>query len=347
MRIVQVAIDNYRNLGGTKLTFNENINFLVGENDLGKSNLLDMLDKLFNRRGFYEGDFFDKTRQIAVELSMILSEVERGAFEDLFDPSPSNRINVVAKQEGPDDDIRYFHKESEEEIHYTRFRCVNFIKYDSLRTPREELTFHRGRGVGKFLSYLVSKFLSENPETPEGGFVNAQSVEPIVHYINQQLARIRLLRELMISACMEEELTDLVYRILAIRDSKGFDIQRTGYGAQFSLLIALSILEKLMQLVENRRREECIFAHDGKRSISLIVGLDEPEIHLHPYMQRRLVRCISDLLQNKDEEFSTLVKQLFDIDSMDGQGILATHSPNILLNSHKYVVRFYRSWILL
>jgi putative ATP-dependent endonuclease of OLD family len=340
MKIVKVRIDNYRNLDKVEMYFNPDMNFLIGENDLGKSNLLDMFDVVFNRRRFSEEDFFNNSNLIKIEFSLLLSEAEKGNFEDYFDPIDNNLINIIAKQEAPDEDLKYFHKESEEEIHYSKLRCVNFLKYDSLRTPQEELTFYRRRGVGKFLSYLVNRVVTEDDKQDD--FIKKESINPILLYINEIFKKMRLIKDFMISASIEKEITDLVFRILTIKDSQGIEIQKTGHGVQFSLLIMLHILERLMQIIEDKRRQECLFTANGEKTISLILGMDEPEIHLHPYMQRSLMNFVSSFLQNKEALFSSLVKELFDIDKFDGQTIIVSHSPNILLNNYKYIARFYK-----
>jgi putative ATP-dependent endonuclease of OLD family len=342
MKLVRLKTTNFRNLDGAEIFLDPDINFLIGENDLGKSNLLDMLEIVFNHRRFSEEDFLDAQKPIEIEFSLTLNEIEKGIFEDLFDPAQNNVINIIANQEAEDEDIRYFHKETEEEVFYTKFRCVNYVKYDSLRMPKEELTFHKGRGVGKFLVYLVEKLISQGILPAAEDYIKKESLSPVVAYINSLLTKIRLFKDFVLTAAVEEELTDLIYRILTIKDSRGFQIQKIGYGVQFSVLIVLSILEKLMSLVEDKRRKECIFTKDQEKSISLILGLDEPEIHLHPYMQRSVVKYIKNILQNKDKAFSSLTKELFDIDSIDGQAIIASHSPTVLLNQYKNIVRFYR-----
>lgn len=47
MRIVHVEISNYRNLYKLDVHLHPEMNFLVGENELGKSNFLDLLDIVF------------------------------------------------------------------------------------------------------------------------------------------------------------------------------------------------------------------------------------------------------------------------------------------------------------
>ena len=347
MQIVKVKIKNFRNLDNVEISLHPHINFLVGENDLGKSNFLDMLDIIFNGRRFKEDDFFDKEKPIEIWITLRLSYIEKGIFEDLFDPQNSNLINIFIKQETPDEDIRYFHHESEQEIRYTDFRCANFIKYDSLRSPKEELTFYRGKGVGKFLNYLVEKFFKDiEQDIPDvEGFIKKDQINQIVSYINQKLEKLGSFKEFGIVTSIEGEVKSLIYRLLTMKDSKGLDIQKMGYGVQFLILVVLSIMEKIMYLLEDRRRQKCIYFFNKERSalncISLILGLDEPEIHLHPYMQRSLIKYINSILLNKNTEFSSLLKELFNIDEILGQAIIVTHSPNILLNDYRQMVRFY------
>lgn len=46
MKITKLEVLNYRNLDGEKISFEENCNFIVGENNLGKSNLLSIVNIL-------------------------------------------------------------------------------------------------------------------------------------------------------------------------------------------------------------------------------------------------------------------------------------------------------------
>ena len=318
------------------------INFLVGENDLGKSNFLNMLEIVLNKRRFNIEDFADTDKPIEVELSIILDDVEQGNFDDLFDPDDSSCINVVIKQDAPDDFIRYFHKETDQEISYQKFRCLNYIKYDSLRSPKEEITFHRGRGVGKFLSHLVNKYIEDQDSQKESPIVSEEALRNVTEYVNERLHKLRLFKDFMLNVGVEPELGNLVHSILRMTDSKGFAVDKIGYGIQFYLLITLSVMDQMLKIVDEKMRSQCIFDDEGKKIISLILGLDEPEIHLHPYMQRSLIKYISGLLENKDEDFIELIKDIFDVDLINGQAIVVTHSPSILLNDYKQIIRFYR-----
>lgn len=343
MKIKYVKIENYRNLSGIEIHLHSDVNFLVGENDIGKSNFLDMLDILFNRKSFSEENYFDKSKPIIIEFQLSLNDNEIGIFKDYFDPKNANLINIIANQETPDDYIRYLHKESSDEILYSKFRCLNFIKYDSLRTPKEEFSLYRRRGVGKFLNYLSEKFIKANKELFESEMINEEISSKLTKYFNDRIGKLKMFKEFKLNITVEEDTADLLCRILSIIDDNGYDLTKTGYGVQFSLLIDLTILQKLISLKKYKNRRECLFEDNNNVSISLILGLDEPEIHLHPYMQRNIIKYINEITKNKNNDFSLLIKEIFDVDEILGQSIVVTQSPNILLDDYRNFIRFYET----
>ena len=77
MRIKDISVENYRNLNSATITFDESCNFIVGENNLGKSNILNLLNIIFTRRGFVYDDFnaakllqkSEMRKDIVIELS--------------------------------------------------------------------------------------------------------------------------------------------------------------------------------------------------------------------------------------------------------------------------------------
>lgn len=342
MRLDELKICNYRNLDGVEIKLDHHLNFLVGENDLGKSNFLDLLDKVFNFGKFTEDDFFNKDENIKIIFSLVLNDGELGIFNDLFDPSDEKKLNIVCEMGISDDRIKFFHLESEDTISSSNLRCVNFINYKSLRSPSEELTFYKNRGVGKLLHHMVKELIKDE-STDSSDWINKEYIEEnIVTEINENFKKIRVFEEFGIEASVETDLVDLISRILSIKDSRDIHIRKIGHGVQFSVLIVLYILEKLLNLIETKRLKRCIFEEEGVKSISLILGLDEPEIHLHPYRQRNLIKYVSDLMNNEEEDFSILIRGLFDIDLIYGQSIIVTHSPNILSTDYKQISRFHR-----
>lgn len=400
MKLQHIQVKNYRNLDGLEISLNPDMNFLVGENDLGKSNFLDLLDILFNRRSFSRIDFCIDTAPIEIQISMQLDDDELGVFEDYFDPLDKNLVHFVVRQETPEETVSFFRADrsgpNSREINFSPLRRANYIKYDSLKTPKDELGFDRDRGAGRFLNYLVRNTLETNQSNTD--ILNNAALDPITKRINSLLNKIRPLQRMGVGTFSNQgNQAELITRVLLLKGASEFDIQKSGAGVQFSTLLILSLLERLITMRTSRRWKDNILiaplpsisrsvldaflvqqnldlsavqtkvtVTDGvvtldrsmldetsdidkalkrlfeKRSVSIVVGLDEPEIHLHPYMQRSLMNYIKRILTNKDTDFNILMRELLDLDEVDGQALVVSHSPNIMLDDYKQIVRFYR-----
>lgn len=323
-----------------EVCFHPHVNFIVGETNLGKTNLLSLLNTIFNWRSFNDSDFFDLEEPIEIKLQIALDDIEKGHFEDLFSPEESDSISISAIQESPDDNINFIHTESETSISPKLLREVNYIYYDSLRNPSHELTFDKRRGVGKFLNHLYAKYL-ETSEAEDIDFIDKSELSGLLEFINECLEKIKVFKDYSISANADNDARNLLARIICLKDDQDFNLQQSGYGVQYISLICLTIFEKLMNsgLAKDRKYFE---DEEGKIYASMILGLDEPEIHLHPYMQRSLIKYLMKIIDNKDEDFTELISNLFSLDGFLGQIIICTHSPSILLSSYKQIIRIYK-----
>lgn len=340
MRILKLDIKNYRNLGGVIINLHPEINFIVGENNLGKSNLLDLLNILFNRNNFSESDFFDIESEISISFSLQLSDIEQGFFEDLFDPDNRSLINIEAIQEAPDESIRFIHKESEISISSSVVKCVNYIHYDSLRNPFSELSFTKNRGVGKFLNHIIIKYLQDD-ELQDSDFFVLDNIDEFIFSVNQSLQKIRSFREFSVQAVREENKESLLANLVLLADNNNRPLGELGYGVQFSIIIALSIFERLLSLSKQRLDRSVIEDTScSKKCIPILIGLDEPEIHLHPYAQRSLIKYLARIVSNNEPDFGSLLAEIFQVDKLLGQIIVASHSPNLLLNDYRQYLRF-------
>jgi len=403
MQIVGVKVSNYRNLDGVELKLDGQINFIVGENELGKSNLLNLLDILFNGYNFSEDDFLNKDIPIKVDISLHLTDNEKGFFEDHFTPSSTNVVTIHAQQDSSkqDEEIQYFWKEDESQsqspINSYVLRNINYIFYDSLKVPKDELTFYKGRGSGRFLNYLINEFAGDEIQSDVD-----QVMEGVIGGIESFFSLVRPLKRQGLGLYTNKEnSTDFTSRVLKLSGLDGFDLQKSGYGTQFSTLLIMTILERLARIKQSRRLKPTkekrdffteveykifseLYLQDKKvkdaltpftsivdnnyyidaeklpqesieelgativshiklrKRVSMVLGLDEPEIHMHPYMQRSLIKYINELIQNLDSDFLLLLKKYFDIDYIDGQILIVSHSPAVIFNDYKQVVRFYK-----
>ena len=343
MRIQKLSVENYRNLNSATIAFEESCNFIVGENNLGKSNILNLLNIIFTRRGFTYDDFCDATLPIKVHLRIKLAIDEIGHFEDLFDLDDYTYINIMCIQESPDENMEFSHSETETYISPALIKCLNFIYYDSLRNPISEINFDSSRGVGRFLSRMIKDYLAQGEDINTENLIDTQFTESLLTDINLKLTKIKSFRDNEISAVLEDNVLQLIPKLFSFQDGKGGALSKCGYGIQFLLLVTLSILDKL-QTISDQRKETGVFVNDetGEKSISVVLGLDEPEIHLHPYMQRSLIKYLNRVINNQDSDLRVLIKELFDIDKFDGQIIVATHSPSIILNDFRQIIRLYK-----
>jgi len=300
-----------------------------------------VLNTIFNRASFIETDFNKPKEPIEVLLKLTLDNIEIGLFEDLFDPQESDTINITARQETIDDNIQFFHEESGANIPPSSVKCLNYIYYDSLRNPTTELTFDKRKGVGRFLNHIFNKYL-EAEGIEDIDFIDRGELNKLLEFINENLSKIKSFQEFSILANLEEDTHNLLARIVTLKDDKNLNLQSSGYGVQFLSLICLTIFEKLLTTSRYKREKGIFEDDDGNKHVPLVLGLDEPEIHLHPYMQRSLIRYLMNIIANKDSGFMEVISNIFSIDRFLGQIIISTHSPNILLSDYKQIIRFYK-----
>jgi len=332
MKIKCVEIENYRNLGGMRILLNDDINFIVGENNIGKSNFQKCLSNIFSCKPFVKEDFYDETEPIKITIRLLLSDEEIGLFDDLTDPDNENFIDIVSMQENPDDYIQYSHLQTGEIIKNSLIKRMNVIAYDSLRNPKNEIDFSKTKGAGAFLNYIITKYVEYNPEMK---IFKGNELRKIEKNISNTLRNINTFERFHIKPVVDENNVELVSKIISLSDENGVSVQSNGYGVQYSLLIMLSLLEKIMDFCKSKKDEETEF--------STLLVLDEPEIHLHPYLQRTLISDIQNLANGNDEKFNNLLSTQFGITSINAQIIITTHSPNILFDDYHKIIRMYKN----
>lgn len=341
-----VEINNYRNLTGKTITFNDTLNFLIGENNIGKTNILELINICLAIGKFAETDFMDITLPIKIKFKVKYSNEEIGYFEDNFDVDDSNSITLVAVQDSVDERINYYHDTpNQTKIGMATIRTMNILYYYAQRMPSKEVDFRKTSGSGKVLNYLIQHSL-EQSEIQEKDILKKTKLKNIVKNVNIQIKKINTITGDSVSAYVETEVDKLVCRLVGLGDENGRELSSLGEGVQYAFNILLQIIEIIYNVKVTRKPEdfeERLINRDGKKLFPLFLVLDEPEVHQHPYRQRSLIRKIKALIENNNQEFLNLLKDLFDIDGLTGQIFIATHSPNILLDNYRQFIRLYKS----
>ena len=342
MFIKEISVKNFRNLDNVLIKFVNGINFIIGENNLGKSNLLDLLEILFlPNKNFEEDDFYNIKNPIECKMTLELNEYEIGLFDDFIDYETGNTLRLKFIQESPEGRLECFWDSPNEPIRIDRkkLRCANFIKYVSVRKPDRELKFERSTGAGRFLRYLLIKAIKEKSYSFDT-IVNEKVLKEIRENLENILKKLKFFQEFNLTTEHIDNLEKFITSIFILKENDR-EISSAGYGVQFILTTLLAIFEKIVDIVE--KREDCIWTDNkGKKYISILLALDEPEVHLHPYMQRSLIKYLERIINNNDTNFKEVINNLFDIEKVFLQIFIVTHSPNILSNDYKSYIRFFR-----
>lgn len=341
-----LEITNYRNLTGKRIKFNETLNFLIGENNIGKTNMLELINIFLSVGKFIESDFTDVMRPIRIRLRIKYSDEEVGYFEDNFDVDDSRSITLLAVQDSVDERINYYHDTPiQTKISIATIRRMNVLYYYAQRMPLKEVDFRKTSGSGKVLNYFIQYSLKKSG-VQERDILKKTKLNSIVKDVNKQIKNLNTITGDNVSAYIDTEADKLVCRLLGLGDENGRELSSLGEGVQYAFNILLQIIEIIHNIKVTRKPEdfeERLIDKEGKKLFPLFLVLDEPEIHQHPYRQRSLIKKIEGLVDNKNQEFLNLLKELFDIDGLTGQIFIATHSPNILLNDYRQFIRFHRN----
>ena len=211
MELVFIRFDNYRNLDGVQIEINRDLNFIVGENNIGKSNFQNGLIKSLSAKSFAKDDFTDENSPLHIQMKFHLSEEEIGIFDDLVDPLDGESINIIATQETPDEYIRYCHLESGEQIQSGLIKKTNIISYDSLRNPKNEIDFSKTKGAGAFLNYVVKYYVDNGLSN---GILKKAEIKKLEKYLSVALKKLTAIERFSIVPRVEAEDTEILSRIL-------------------------------------------------------------------------------------------------------------------------------------
>lgn len=340
MRISCVKVNNYRNIDGIEVTFNPECNYIIGENNIGKSNFLTLLATVCSGKSFDEKDFADSEKPIEVELDIKLLPNEQGFFGDNFSPEDASLLKIRYHQTIRDAYPTIVSADSNESIPPKQLRKLNFLKYETTSVPSKELRLDTQKGAGLLISTIIKRF----NDSAACAFLDTTQVDRLMEFINGYLEKIRSFRDYSIKATVSPDSTEMLTKLFYLSDGIR-KIESTGSGVQYMAMASINILCQIMELYKSKSVlfEDLLYTDsDGKKLLPLILSIDEPEVHLHPHLQRSLIGYYKRILCNKDTEFVDLLKTLFNVDGISGQIIIVTHSTDALIGDYRNLIRFYK-----
>lgn len=335
MEIQQIKFINYRNLNDLMIQFPSKKSFIIGENGVGKSNVLDALNKIFTYGKFADSDFTEPDKEIQLEVGLSLIDEEIGAFDEYVDPTDYSKINLIVKQAIDDTSFKVYHKETQEEISSRLLRNIVFIYYDSLRNPKTELSFDKDKGSGSLLYFLVKHFLEEKEEFDES-YVKKDKLADILSFLNQKINMLQIIKKNSISVDINSNNLQFINKIFQLYDNQKIELKKSGYGVQFSILVIFSLFEKLIEVTNKAKKNGQTI-----EKINCILAFDEPEIHLHPFAQKSLIKDLINIASGNDKGFNDIIEEFFGIKSFSAQLLIVSHSDRIISGDYKNIVRLY------
>ena len=309
MFISHMVVENYRTFRHVEFHFDDRVNYIVGDNNIGKSNFLTLLKDMTHGFGFRENDFLDPDEPIRVE--MTLSSSDNGLDETLHLELAQHIREVVP---------RLYNKDDGKELPLEYVRCLFYMDFKLDEVPRNMLS--EGEMM-KTLSIIENYMASPDHVKEVETLLNERGFHLDLPDNDSHKAALMLMSE--------------IFQSFTVGSS---------YDSTMKLMIAvgISLLIKMLKKKESRAisfENMVITDKKGRRYLPVTVSIDEPELHLHPYLQRAMLAFCRSILGNEEPFFLKMVKTMLGVDGLNGQLFVVTHSTDALVNDYRQIIRIY------
>ncbi len=321
MYLEYMRIQNYQIFEDIELHFHEDVNYIVGENSVGKSSFLGLLGQLTEGRGFSERDYNNPDKPIIIEAHINLFEEEGDTCACLPEAVKEKGRYAIRFEQRVDEVVpRIYNIRTGEELPLNIIRISRYISYSAIQ-PEEYYISSR------IYSRLEERLRKWNEAGDDR--IDKLAKELITYYQDHgqfepsYYANMGHLFQLMTPSS-----------------------QSTVDNIQVIANVILKILLQIYKMYYSKAvpfEQLLITAKSGKRYLPLMISIDEPEVHSHPYMQRSILDYYKRILNNEDEDFCRLLKNLFHIDGVQGQLFIVTHSTDALVDDYRHIIRLYRN----
>jgi len=327
MQLTELQLVNFRSFSNETVTFEKQLTVLVGENNGGKSNLIDAIrlitSPLGGRRDLYceATDLRFGKEDVPYELTALFSPLSPAQQGRLLSATTDDTLNEASfgliypspgskKQERPSFWAGRFKGEPERGCH----EMIRHVYLPPLRDAKRELASGNPTRIHALLQHFLegrdpkdlAKSLARDPTdeilTNIGCAVNT-GLEALTTGIRQQNAALGF--------SADEKLIDIARDLrfkLADHGIMPEDLQYSGHG--FANLLYLATIAVELEKVD-----------DAELTLFLV---EEPEAHLHPQLQA----AVLNFLEERAEQ-SIKPKAYSNAPAGHIQIIVATHSPNL------------------
>lgn len=320
MYIKWMHIENYRNLADVTLSFHNDINYFVGENAVGKSNFLDLLEIIIECHGFIESDFTDVNKPIRIDFEISLGELN---YKSMYtaDEGPTYRLRLeqVVQEVYP-----RLYRVTDAGIEPMALSMIRHALYVCHRDTSEQELFSIPSSIYVELGQLLQAYVSRL-EMPTDDFQR----------------EIVSLRKDLDPYCM----LNIQHLVEVLSTSSAMERKYSADNVRLIMAVALKILAQIYMKVSSATTNlESLLVYDAKghKFLPIFISVDEPELHLSPYLQRAMLNYYRQIATNENEEFLALLRDIFKIDGLLGQLFVVTHSTDALVDDYRHIIRLYR-----
>ena len=320
MYIKWMHIENYRNLADVTLSFHNDINYFVGENAVGKSNFLDLLEIIMECHGFIESDFTDVNKPIRIDFEISLGELN---YKSMYtaDEGPTYRLRLeqVVQEVYP-----RLYRVTDAEIEPMPLSMIRHALYVCHRDTSEQELFSIPSSIYVELGQLLQAYVSRL-EMPTDDFQR----------------EVVSLRKDLDPYCM----LNIQHLVEVLSTSSAMERKYSADNVRLIMAVALKILAQIYMKVSSATTNlESFLVYDAKghKFLPIFISVDEPELHLSPYLQRAVLNYYRQIATNENEEFLALLRDIFKIDGLLGQLFVVTHSTDALVDDYRHIIRLYR-----
>ena len=317
MYIKWMHIENYRNLA---LSFHNDINYFVGENAVGKSNFLDLLEIVMECHGFNERDFTDVHKPIRIDFELSLGELN---YKSMFTPNegPTYRLRLeqVVQEVYP-----RLYSVTDTGVEPMALSMIRHALYMCHRDTSEQELFTIPSSVYVELGKLLEDYVSR--------------LEMVTNDVQREIVS---LRKDLDPYCM----LSIQHLIEVLSNSSAMERKYSSDNVRLIMAVALKILAQIYMKINSATTNlESLLVCDekGRKYLPIFISVDEPELHLSPYLQRAVLNYYRQIATNENEEFLALLRDVFNIDGLLGQLFVVTHSTDALVDDYRHIIRLYR-----
>ena len=320
MYIKWMHIENYRNLADVTLSFHNDINYFVGENAVGKSNFLDLLEIIMECHGFNERDFTDVHKPIRIDFELSLGELN---YKSMFTPNegPTYRLRLeqVVQEVYP-----RLYSVTDTGVEPMALSMIRHALYMCHRDTSEQELFTIPSSVYVELGKLLEDYVSR--------------LEMVTNNVQREIVS---LRKDLDPYCM----LNIQHLIDVLSTSSAMERKYSSDNVRLIMAVALKILAQIYMKINSATTNlEALLVCDekGRKYLPIFISVDEPELHLSPYLQRAVLNYYRQIATNENEEFLALLRDVFNIDGLLGQLFVVTHSTDALVDDYRHIIRLYR-----